>query len=279
MSARNTRPLIHRLLFGSRHSLWLLLFCLVTSPARAEIVWHWKDAFTAEEKTKLTRWVSETTAAVEQHVAPFPFDLHIFFYRRQSQREPVPWANTRRSGIQGVNFYVDPDYPLQAFLDDWTAPHELSHLLIPYLGRQHAWFAEGFASYMQFQIMQQMGVLSAEQVQARYRVRVERAARRYRYDDRPFAEAALRLRENSEYPTMYWGGAVYFLDVDKQLRKDGISLRSVLTDYVRCCRVRNHDLEALTQELDRLSRTKLFSETLADNRLQTGFPAFQHLMQ
>lgn len=277
MSARNTRPLIHRLLFGSRHSLWLLLFCLVTSPAKAEIVWHWKDAFTAEEKTKLTRWVSETTAAVEQHVAPFPFDLHIFFYRRQSQREPVPWANTRRSGIQGVNFYVDPDYPLQAFLDDWTAPHELSHLLIPYLGRQHAWFAEGFASYMQFQIMQQMGVLSAEQVQARYRVRVERAARRYRYDDRPFAEAALRLRENSEYPTMYWGGAVYFLDVDKQLRGRSSSLRAVLADYVQCCRLRDQDIEALTAEFDRLSSSTFFSDALNRMNSRSGFPMTEQL--
>ncbi|WP_237067215.1 hypothetical protein [Microbulbifer guangxiensis] len=257
--------------------IWYLLLSLAALPVRAEIVWHWEDSFTATEREKLIRWVSETTAAVEEHVAPFPFDLHIFFYRRESRREPVPWANTRRDRIQGVNFHVDPDYPLQAFLDDWTAPHELSHLLIPYLGRQHAWFAEGFASFMQFQIMQQMGVLTEAQAEARYRVRVERAARRYSYDDRPFAEAALRLRANSEYPTMYWGGAVYFLQVDRQLRENGSSLRQVLAEYVHCCRLRDHNIAALTSELDRISGEEVFTILLQELNVKRGFPAVEQL--
>ncbi|KUJ83371.1 hypothetical protein AWR36_005770 [Microbulbifer flavimaris] len=259
--------------------MWLLLLFLVISPARAELVWHWEDSFTAQEQAKLKRWISTTTEAVEQHVAAFPFDVHIFFYRRDSAREPVPWANTRRSRVQGVNFHVDPDYPLQAFLDDWTAPHELSHLLIPYLGRKHAWYAEGFASFMQFQVMQEMGILTPEQAQARYRVRVERAAKRYRYDNQPFAAAALKLRANSEYPTMYWGGAVYFLNVDSQLREKGSSMRAVLKKYVRCCRLRNHGIEQMTQELDRLSGTELFSKTLAENQLKTGFPDHHQLLK
>ena len=45
-------------------------------------------------------------------------------------------------------------------MNDWTAPHEMSHLAIPYIGEKEVWFAEGFASFMQYQVMMEMGVMT-----------------------------------------------------------------------------------------------------------------------
>lgn len=248
------------------------LTVLLSAPAGAELIWHWEDRFTATEKAKLTAWVEETAAAVEDFVMPYPFDVHIHFHRSSSSR-PVPWANTIRSRRQGVNFHVNPQTSRRTLRADWTAYHELSHLLIPYLGRSHSWFAEGFASYMQYQVMHSLGVLSEEEMESKYRERIERAKRRYDMEEMPFVKAAPMLRQRRQYPTMYWGGAVYFLRVDQNLNEVGTSVPEVIREYVACCRVnRLRRLDDLVAELDRISGSDAFSRELEYVRTRPGFP-------
>ena len=83
---------------------------------------------------------------MERSIGSYPFTVTYYLSRKDNASEPVPWANTVRSGEQAVEFYVDPSYDLSEFLADWTAPHEISHLSIPYVGRSNMWFSEGYAS-------------------------------------------------------------------------------------------------------------------------------------
>ena len=248
------------------------LFFAFSQSANAGIVWHWKDSFSASEKAKLQRWITETVGGVERTVAPFPFDVHINFHRARRGSSPVPWANTVRSRRQGVNFHVNPEHSLAAFRNDWTAPHELSHLLVPYIGRRHAWFAEGFASFMQYQVMQELEVVDAVEAHRRYRAKISRAKRRYDLHDLPFVDAAATLAARRQYPTMYWGGAVYFLQMDRQLSARGSSMLDVLQRYVDCCRHRGHGLDGLIAELDDIAAAPVFSRRLDEWRAQPGFP-------
>lgn len=254
--------------------LGAVLAAPVAAPVAAELTFVWEDTFTAAEQSRLEGWIRQTHRAVESVVGPFPMDVHIHMHRREGAREPVPWANTRRYDRQGVNFHVDPGYPPDAFLGDWTAPHELSHLILPYVGRRHAWFAEGFASYMQYRVMQAMGELSAEDAKRRYRRHLERAARRYDYPHRPFVEAAPRLRKARQYPVMYWGGAAYFQQVDEALKHSGSSLRQVLREYLQCCRRDRAQLGDLLAELDRLAPAPVFTRQHARLATEPGFPDF-----
>jgi hypothetical protein len=234
---------------------------------------HWDDAFSAQEQRKLTMWVTETAAALASLVGDFPFAVHVHFHRRDGAREPVPWANTRRGGRQSIHFHVDPRFPLEAFRHDWTAAHEFAHLVLPYLGSRHAWFAEGFASYLQYPVMQAMGVLSAAEAARRYERNIERARRGYSHGDRPFATAAPRLRAEAKYPTLYWGGAVYFLAADRALQdRTGTGLVPLLRDYLACCRDGRGSSASLAADLDRLSGTDVFSTLLSRFEDQPGFP-------
>jgi len=255
----------------------MLLALLIVSAGAggAELRYVWEDDFSASERQRLVAWVDETAAAVESLVGAFPMDVRVHFHRRDGARQPVPWANTQRYRGQGVHLHVNPQFSLQAFRDDWTAPHELSHLMLPYLGRRHAWFAEGFASYMQYRVMQSMGVLTAADAARRYRDRLERAERGYDYPDRPFVDAAPRLRAEGRYPVMYWGGAVYFGQVDAALASHGTSLVAVVRDYMACCRRNHAELTGLIAELDRVSGTTVFADTLARFRATPGFPDFR----
>lgn len=226
----------------------------------------------------LISWVQETVSAVESLVGPLPFRLDIRMHRAGDAGEPVPWANTRRGNTQGVNFHVNPAFPLTDFRQDWTAAHELSHLIIPYLGRDAAWFAEGFASFMQYQVMMAAGVLSAEQADDRYLSRLDRARRNYPFQHMPFPESAADLRASGRYPTMYWGGAVYFLQVDHQLlTSHDTSLINVLADYLACCRRNRSNLDNLITDLDLVSETTVFSTTLEGFRTTPGFPDYKML--
>jgi hypothetical protein len=253
-----------------------LITLLCSMPAYGQsgkLEFHWLDSFSNAEQHRLQTWIKKTDAALFQLVGELPFTRHIYFHRRDGSREPVPWAHTQRGNNQGVHFYVDLSFPQTAFEDDWTAPHELSHLVIPYLGRSNAWFAEGFASYMQYQVMMQMGVLSGAEAQQRYQQRIERAQLKFTLDDLPFAEAAPKLREMGQYPTMYWGGAVYFKQVAQQLSdQNKPPLMAILKSYVACCRQQSLALHQLIERLDQLAVGQVFQQCLDEFEKLPGFP-------
>lgn len=262
------------LLRSAAAGMLLVLLTGLAAEARGTVAYLWRDDFSAAEREKLTAWVGETVAALETLVGPFPMDVRVYIHRRDDASEPVPWANTQRYRGQGVHFHVDPDYPLRAFREDWTAPHELSHLILPYLGDAHAWFAEGFASYMQYQVMEAQGVLTAGEAARRYRRNFEAAERGYDYGDRTFPEAAPKLRAERKYPVMYWGGAAYFMQVDDALQHSGSSLAVVLRRYLACCRRNHGELEALLTELDRIAGADTFRQLHQRLLEEPGFPTY-----
>lgn len=267
----------------TRATTLLLILVLSVSPVTfaagsgegSHLRFHWEDTFADSEQRKLRLWIEETHGALEALVGVLPFELHVHFHRRDGAREPVPWAHTRRSRRQSVHLYVDPRFSSDALRRDWTASHELSHLVLPYLGSEHIWFAEGFASYMQYQVMQSAGILSASEVEERYSRKVGRAQRSYPYADKPFTQAAGALRAEGNYPTLYWGGAIYFLQVDRELQRSaGTSLLEVLGTYLACCRQSRSDLAPLVQKLDELASSDVFSHHLRRFQTEQGFPRY-----
>ena len=229
---------------------------------RSSIEWHWEDEFSTVEQDKVVDWLNSVTGAVESTLGPYPFTVHFYIHRRKGSSEPVPWASTRRHYVQGVDFHIDPSFSLQAFLDDWTAPHEISHLSIPYLGQEQSWFAEGFASFMQYQIMQELGVCSQEEVGEIYAEKIE-GVKPYYDRDQDFVTVARELKSRNRYSVMYWGSASFFMQIDKRLQVEhGRKLTVFIKEYLRCCRLKDESLDELIESWDRLLGEPLFSELL-----------------
>ncbi len=260
------------------HRAIALLILLVTPVvAASEFHYRYEGEFTDGEREKLETWVGEVRAGLESIVGPFPFDVDVYFQRVESG-QPVAFSNTLRGWRQGIRLRVDPGYPLEELLADWTAPHEFSHLALPYLGRDNAWFAEGFASFMQYQVMHEMGTLTNEQVTARYAERIGRAASGYRHGNLRFVDAAPKLRREHNYPTMYWGGAVFFLRLNDTLVDQADSdLISLVAEYMRCCRKSRDSLPGLVASLDELLGKPLVAGQLEDFQAARGFPAYEDL--
>jgi hypothetical protein len=221
------------------------------SESKSDLIIYWKDYFTDKEKIKLVSWVNKVAKATESTLGFYPFDVHIYLSRRGSANEPVPWAHTQRDSFQCLYFYVNPDYSLEEFLNDWTAPHEFSHLSIPFLGNENAWFAEGYASFMQYQIMETLGIYTGDEIQQKYLEKINNIKSHY-YTTNNLVSVAQNLRREYKFPEMYWGSATYFFRLDKILEERGSSLIHVIQEYLKCCRHRDDSIEDVIQSWDEI---------------------------
>lgn len=241
-------------------------------PAQASIVWHWEDSFTPSEKAKLKSWLEDTHAALERYAGRLPFAVHVYMHRRNNAAQPIPWANTQRNKEQALHFHVDPQFSRQDFMDDWTASHEFSHLLLPYLGRANAWFAEGFASYLQHSVMVELGVISDREAWLRRDRKMQKAVAALKGEPLSLPDNMPALKAQRSYPTFYWGGAVYFERVDAALAQQGDSLQGVVRSYLACCRLPRRELDALVEVLDDISQSNVFRFELTAMRTISGVP-------
>ncbi len=267
---------------AGRTSLLPLLVALlfVAAPdrdVRAELHFSYDGRFSSEERIKLQTWITDVHAGVESLVGQFPFDVDIRFKRTRSS-QPVPWANTRRGRRQGITFNVDPSFSLDELKADWTAAHELSHLIFPFVGQRNSWFSEGFASFMQYQVMHEMGEISADEARRRYLAKLDRSSARYRYPDRRFVETTPRLRAERKYPVMYWGGSVLFFRLEERLQdQTGAGFISLLSTYLECCRTGRDELETLARDLDRILGEPIVSGEIRKFRAEVGFPSYDSI--
>ncbi len=250
----------------------LLLFsaCALASNPR----WHWEARFSEHDRQQLQDWVLDAQGGLERMFGKLPYQYDVHFHRRPSSREPVPWANTRKGyGRRAVNFHVDVSHDWEDFYADWTAPHELSHLMFPYLGQSGSWFAEGIASYLQYQAMYAAGNLSWDRAIARYRDRFSAAARQRRAGDTPIAELPAKVRRTGSYVRMYWGGAAFFLHADHRLaQQHGIRLHDVIREYIDCCFYWRDNAMDMIRKFDRISDSNVFSELYDEKMMERGFP-------
>ena len=226
------------------------------------IVWHWENRFEKEEVHQIKQWLSIIDTAVVSTYGKYPFDIHFYIHRAKSGNEPVPWAHTTRGKNQSVHFHVNMNYSLQEFLDDWTAQHEISHLSIPFVGKENAWFSEGYATYMQCQVMEVQGVMSADEVKEKYQSKISGCKKAFQ-TNLPVPQAADSLKKAWNYPAMYWGGVSFFWKLNQSYEsKLGKSLPEVLKEYVNCCRVNNSTPKAICLEWDEITQTTIASKLL-----------------
>ena len=250
---------------------------LITNHCHA-LVWQWHDNFTEQEQRQLKSWLTEVDQGIHALFGDLPYEPHVHLNRLANAREPVPWANTRKYRNPSASFHVDPSFSLEAFRSDWTGAHELSHLLFPYLGRSSSWFAEGIASYLQYQIMYASGVLTWDETMEEMAGGFDRGERDRRAGNMPIPDIS---RERIRAPKrMYWGGAAYFLAVDRRLAEHNLRLHDVIRCYVQCCwRMHRGNARTMMAQFDQLSGTTVFADTYSEVMTRSGFPNTEAAME
>jgi len=236
--------------------------------------WNWEDTFTPQQQNKLITWIKQSEQGLISLFGPLPFSYNVYFHHAESCDIPVPIAHTNKSKNLEVHFRVDIDHTRETFNNDWTASHELAHLMFPYLGNNNRWFSEGLASYLQYKIMYANETMSWFQVTKKLEEHFENSKDSTQHDDVSIVELSKTLRSVDNYLRLYWGGAAYFLIADKRLFEEkGMRLNDVIREYLKCCtHEKNATAISMTQTFDRISSTNIFTEVYKETVFQTGFP-------
>ena len=216
------------------------------------------------EPARITDWLRRAAAAVTTLYGRFPVPaVQILVVPGARGNEPVPWAYVLRGGGPSAHFFVNQNRPGQELDADWTAVHELSHLLLPYVLSTDAWLSEGAASYFEHVLRARAGTIDAQEAWQRIHDGFKRGMQSAR--GQSLADATERMYRSGAFLRVYWEGAAMMLLADQRLRSrtgGRQSLDSALDALQHCClspEVGWSGREVFSK-LDELTGTTVFAE-------------------
>ncbi len=235
----------------------------------------------AGRRQEVLNWVESTAEALAGVYGRWPRDEWRVEVKPISlyTSDPVPWAKVVRGDPDTVSFYIDAMASEEKLVNNWTAYHEFSNLLIPYRGWGDMWFSEGLASYYQNLLQVRHGVFDEREMWQRLHDGFIRG-RNNRRPDLSLAQLSPRMRESRSYMRVYWSGAWYFLNADVELRRlsDGNqSLDTALEQLNRCCADREMSAQAIAVKLDELTGQELFVPLFEQVSASRELPDFETL--
>ncbi|MFN9388199.1 MAG: hypothetical protein ACK6DF_01395 [Betaproteobacteria bacterium] len=225
----------------------------------------------------LRTWIEDAARSVAAVYGRFPVPSpQILVMPGARAAEPTPWAYVLRGGQAAAHFFVNQRRPLREYVDDWTAPHELSHLLLPYVRSQDAWLSEGMASYYQGIVRARSGAISPEEAWQRMHSSFKRA-RDWSAKGATLAQATERMFRDGGYMRVYWSGAAMLLLADVRLRAasgGAQSLDTVLEAFGRCCLDPDREWTArqVFERFDQIAGGTVFRDLYAAHVNAEGFP-------
>ena len=201
-----------------------------------------------KQREKLVGWVRRVGQALLTAYGQLPLaDVQVWLvsvdnlsiagrFAALLQPGAVLGGESARGQGNALQLDVDPNRSEQEFNEDWTAVHELSHLLHPYLGDRGSWLGEGLATYYQNVLRARGGLLTSKQAWQRLASGFQRS------QAGPYAEsleqAAADMGRSHAFLRVYWSGAAYWLTVDMELRRISggkLTLDTALHRFRHCC--------------------------------------------
>ncbi len=230
-------------------------------------------------------WLRETVRNITLAYGRFPNpDARIVLFTAASRwwrsDSAVHFGRVVRDGGETIELLIDPSQPIESFLLDWTATHEFSHLMMPYVSHKQRWISEGFAQYYQNLLLARAGRYSQQSAWQKLYDGLQRGR-----ESAPALspnEAAAGESRNTRMK-VYWSGAALALIADVELRRRSNgeeSLDDVLDRFQRCCLPSRRTWTGLDlfRQFDRLIDEPLFVDLYRDYANTAGFPEFRPLM-
>ena len=238
------------------------------------------------DNASMVRWINATATDVSLAYGRFPNPSPQVVVipvgkSRGNDWSAVPFGRVIRDGGETVELQVDQSQPLEVLLGDWTATHEFSHLMLPYVERKHRWISEGFAQYYQNVLLTRSGAYDDQYAWQKIYDGFERG-RRSRPELSPNDASADAVRAG--LMKTYWSGAAIALMADVQLRERSggtESLDVILDKFQVCClpSERAWTGPELFAQFDELASTPVFLPLYWRFADTAGFPDTSALLE
>jgi len=250
-------------------------------------VMHGADA---DERARLRVWLNRVSRAVLSAYGRLPLpEVQVLVIpvgqldrggHNAGNAQAVHFGQSIRGQGNALELLVDPTRPAAEFADDWTAVHELSHLMHPYLGDRGTWLAEGLATYYQNVLRARSDMLTPAQAWDRLYQGFKRGAKTQ--SDETLEQIAQDMHRSHAYQRVYWAGAAYWLTVDRDLRRASagtMNLETALSRFRDCClpAYREWKPEDFVARLDALAGTQVFASRYREFAAMRQFPDWEKL--
>jgi hypothetical protein len=154
-------------------------------------------------------WIDDSIRAVATYYGEFPAPGAVLRISLRSGREP---GHGQASGWKGprVMIGLGREATAEDLADDWMLPHELLHLCFPSVARRHHWMEEGLSTYVESIARARANLLTPERAWSDL------------VNGLPQGEPAAGDKGLDHTPTWgrtYWGGALFWLKADVEIRK------------------------------------------------------------
>jgi hypothetical protein len=235
------------------------------------------------DRPAILNWLGDTATNISLAYGRFPNpspQVVIVPVANSRSDSAVPFGRVIRDGGETVQLFVNADKPVADYGDDWTATHEFSHMMLPYLRQKHRWIAEGFAQYYQNVLLTRSGTYD-EQLGWQKIVDGLRRGRKSRPELSPNEAAEGGIRTG--LMKVYWSGAAIALMADVQLRERSggtETLDSVLGRLQECCLPADRVWSGieLFRKLDSLTEQDVFIPLYRRYANTAGFPDTSELL-
>lgn len=234
------------------------------------------DGAPPADAEQMQGWLTDAATMVADLYGRFPVaQAQIIVAPGAKGDEPTPWAYVVRGGAPAAHFFVNQRRPVQEFYDDWTAVHELSHMLLPYVATEDVWLAEGVATYYQNVLRARAGRMSAQEAWEKLNAGFRRG--REGAGGMSLTQATESMHRGGHYMRVYWEGTALMLLADvklRQLSSNTQSLDTALTGLAQCCLPSSESWSAqqVLRKLDQITGTGVFEELYEQNVTSRDFP-------
>lgn len=164
----------------------------------------------AATDAELKTYITQGATAVATYFGHFPMK-HVYINIRAADGDRVRFGRSSPQKGGSIMLIVGRDAKEEAFDHDWTLTHEMVHLAFPGVkGDNHDWLQEGMSTYVEPIARTQAGFISKEEL---WRQFVDYMPRGLPNPGDGGIDEAHGFRR------IYWGGAMFCLLADIEIRK------------------------------------------------------------
>jgi len=177
---------------------------------------------TLHDEGVILSWVERSARAVEDYYGRPPVS-RVLVLIQPVAGDRVGFGSTMGSSGAAIAIAVGQDATADSLRDDWVLIHEMIHTALPNVDRSHHWLEEGLATYVEPIVRARAGLVASPDVWREWLSGMPKGLPEPRDEG---------LDRTHTWGRTYWGGALFCLEADIEIRERTGNRRS-LRDALR----------------------------------------------